>query len=98
MVGTSRCIAATLSKFGGPKTLPQATPSLCVLTSDSSFFARMLLRFEAGIFSASKAIRSIKSKFIAKGEKGFLRRREVADGVWAHVQGRQATASFAADA
>lgn len=98
MVGASRCIAATLSKFGGPETLPQATPFLCVQTSDSRFLARMPMHIRADIFSPCKAIRSIENKSRAKSEKGFLRLREVADGVRAYVQGREATALFAAAA
>ena len=98
MVGASRCIAATLSKFGGPEALPQAASSVCVLTSDSGLLARMPMHIRAGIFSTCKAIRSIKNKFRAKSEKGFLLLREVADGVRAIVQGREATALFAAAA
>jgi hypothetical protein len=96
MVGASRCIVATLLKFGGPEPFPQATPSLCVQTGDSGLRARV--SNGAGIFADCIAIRSTKNKFRAKSEKGFLRLREAADGVRAHVQGREATALFAAAA
>jgi hypothetical protein len=98
MVGASRCIAATLFKFGGPETLPQATPSLCVLTSRSLLLLLVPARINASIFATCKAIRSNTNKFRAKSENEFLRLREVADGVRAHVQGREATALLAADA
>src|SRR5271163_4251783 len=96
MVGASRCIAATLSKFGGPQTLPQATPSLCVPTPDSGFWARASEWISADNVLVQRAIRSIKNTSKVKSEKNFLRLREVAHGVRAHVQGREATALFAA--
>ena len=98
MVGTSRCIAATLFKFGGPETLPQAAPPLCARGSDSELLARVYLRTGAGNFPAHNVVRSTKYKVRAKNEKGFLRLREVANGLWAHVQGREVAASFAAAA
>jgi hypothetical protein len=52
MVGTSRCIAATLFKFDGPTTLPQAKPSLCVRTSDPVFLTRERSCVAADILSA----------------------------------------------
>jgi hypothetical protein len=76
MVRTSRCIAVTLFKFGGPQTLPQATPSLCVATLDSV----------------------LRNTNIAESEKIFMPCREAAAGAWAHVQGREAAAPFAAAA
>jgi hypothetical protein len=98
MVGASRCIVATLFKFGGPEPFPQAAPSLCVPTSDSGTSARAQMISNAVIFTACVVIRSTKNKFRAKSEKGISRLREVAHGVWAHVQGREATALFAAAA
>src|SRR5271169_4031553 len=98
MVGASRCIVATLFKFGGPKPVSQASPSLCVQTSDSSRWGLSRMISNAGIFAARIVIGPTKNKFRAKSEKGILRLREVANGVWAHVQGRGATAKFAAAA
>jgi len=102
MVGTSRCIAATLFKFGGPETLPQAMPSLCVRTSDCVLLARVrvcvCVRTHAVIRPAHMIVRSTKNEIKAKSEKGFSRLRDVSEGLWAHVQGREAAASFAAAA
>jgi len=79
-------------------TLPQATPSLCALTSDLGRSACAQMPGEAGISSDPNVVGSTKNKFRAKSEKGILRLREVTLGGWAHVQGREATASFAAAA
>ena len=98
MVGASRCIVATLFKFGGPETLPQATLSLCIQTSDLALLVRVTTWNSADNSFARTVIRSTKNKFRAKGEDGFLRAREVARRVRAHVQGREATALFAAAA
>src|SRR5579859_2349640 len=98
MVGTSRCIAATLSKFGGPKTLPQATSSFCVHTIDFQPIAREHLLSCTSRLSAKRKLHSSKKIIIATFETGFLALRVVSEGRWAHVQGREATASFAADA
>src|SRR5580658_6179293 len=98
MVGTSRCIAATLFKFGGPTTLPQAMPSLCVPTADFGLQPRVPMRLNAASRCARKVIVSVKNKFRAKSERRFLRLREFAQGARAHVQGREATAFFAAAA
>jgi hypothetical protein len=96
MVGASRCIVATLFKFGGPETLPQAARLLCVLTADLGFLPRVPITSKARNFSAQHLIRAIRNRSRAKNEKGFLCLRGVAEGVWAHVQGREATAKFAA--
>jgi hypothetical protein len=61
MVGTSRCIAATLFKFGGPTTLPQAAPSLCVRTSDLFFLTRERSCVAAEILSALENICSLET-------------------------------------
>src|ERR1700689_653881 len=98
MVGTSRCIAATLFKFGGPKTLPQATPCSCVSTADFGLLPRVRMRLSAAIRCACGVMVSIKNKSRAKSGKGFLRLRGEAKGARAHVQGREATALFAAAA
>jgi type IV secretory pathway protease TraF len=100
MVGTSRCIAATLLKFGGPETLPQAMPSLCVRTSDSVLLgrARVRERSRGVIRPAHMVVRSTKNKIQAKSEKGLLRLRVVSEGLWAHVQWGEAGASFVAAA
>src|SRR5580692_931320 len=100
MVGTSRCIAATLFKFGGPETPPQAAPSLCVRTSDSALLARlrMCVRAHAVIRPAHMVVRFRKNKIHAKSEKGFSLLRDVPEGLGAYVQGREAAASFAAAA
>jgi hypothetical protein len=98
MVGASRCIVATLFKFGGPEPLPQAAPSLCVPTRDSSLLDLVRMTSNGRIFTVSIAIHSTKNLFRAKNEKGFLRLRDVGQGLRAHVQGREATALFAAAA
>jgi hypothetical protein len=92
MFGSSRCIAVTLLQFGGPKTLPEAAPSLCVQTVDAGEFTREVLR--AGCFRLflRTKLRSREKIIRAKSEKGFLRLREVAEARWAYVQGREATA------
>jgi hypothetical protein len=40
MFGSSRCIAGKLLQFGGPMTLPQAAPSLCVQVRSNTRFPR----------------------------------------------------------
>jgi hypothetical protein len=96
MVGTSRCIAATLFKFGGPETLSQAAPSLCVPAADSALLTRR--RPSIGVFSARKMVCSVKNTIRGESERRLLRLREIAKGVWAHAQGREAAALFAAAA
>ena len=92
MFGSSRCIAVTLTKFGGPKTVPQAAPSLCVQTIEAGEFTREVLR--AGYFSllVRTKLRSREKIVRAKSEMRILRLREVAEARWAHIQGREATA------
>jgi len=92
MFGSSRCIAVTLLQFGGPKTLPQTAPSLCVQTVEDGELTREVLR--AGYFSLflRTKLRSQKIEFRAKSEMRILRLREVAEARWAYVQGREATA------
>jgi hypothetical protein len=75
MVGTSRCIAATLLKFGGPTTLPQATPSLCVRTSDSGFLTRERSCVAAEILSALENICTLKQTLLDLSEMRSLRLR-----------------------
>jgi hypothetical protein len=98
MVGASRCIVATLFKFGGPEPLPQAAPSLCVPTRHGSLLARVRMTSNEYVFAACITIHPTRNLIRAKSEKGILRLREVAQGVRAHVQGREATALFAAAA
>src|SRR5580693_9515065 len=98
MVGASRCIAATLFKFGGPKTLLQATPSLCVSTADFRLPPRVPMRFDAESCPACRVVLPIKNRFRAMSGKRFLPLPEAAQGARAHVQGREATALFAAAA
>ena len=92
MFGSSRCIAGKLLQFGGPMTLPQAAPSLCVQTVEAGEFTREVLR--AGYLSSlvRTKLRSKKIIIRAKSETRFLRLRDVAEARWAHVQGREATA------
>ena|SRR5271155_266728 len=98
MFGASRCIAVTLCKFGGPETLPQATPYLCIQTCDSGFLARVCSRFCAVALFALSMFRSARKTILAKSELGSLCLRDVVEGQRAHVQGREATALFAAGA
>jgi hypothetical protein len=92
MFGSSRCIIVKLLQFGGPKTLPQAAPSLCVQAVGAGEFTREVLR--AGYFNLlfRTKLRSRKKIILAKSEMRILRLREVAEARWAHVQGREATA------
>jgi hypothetical protein len=95
MVGTSRCIAATLFKFGGPTTLPQAAPSLCVRTSDSVFLTRERSCVAAEILSALENIRSLEQTLLDVSERRSLRLPVGTEGWRAYVQGREVAASFA---
>jgi hypothetical protein len=92
MFGSSRCIVVTLLQFGGPKTLPQAAPFLCVQTIEAGELTRgVLLAGCFRLFPRTK-LSSTKINFRSKCEKRFLRLREVAEARWAHVQGREAAA------
>src|ERR1700730_6498151 len=73
MVGTSRCIAATLFKFGGPTTLSQARPSLCVRTSDSFFLTRERSCVAAEILPALENICSPEQTLLDLSEKELFR-------------------------
>src|SRR5579863_3360476 len=46
MFGSSRCIVAKLLQFGGPETLPQAAPSLCVQVRSNAPFPQSKLRIK----------------------------------------------------
>src|SRR5580704_3613271 len=46
MFGSSRCIAGKLLQFGGPMTLPQAAPSLCVQAQSNAPFPQSPLRIK----------------------------------------------------
>lgn len=96
MVGASRCIAATLFKFGGPTTLPQATPSPCVRTSDSGFLTRERSCVAAEIFSALENICSAEQTLLDSREMRSFGLSVGTEGLWAHVQGREVAASFVA--
>jgi len=98
MVGTSRCIAATLFKFGGPTTLPQAAPSLCVRTSDSVVLTRERSCVAAEILSALENICSLEQTLLEVSERRSLRLPVGTEGWGAYVQGREVAASFAAAA
>jgi hypothetical protein len=98
MVGTSRCIAATLFKFGGPTTLPQARPSPCVRTSDSVFLTRERSFVAAEIFSALENICSTEQTLLDLSAMRSFGLRVGAEGLWAHVQGREVAALFVAAA
>jgi hypothetical protein len=98
MVGSSRCIAATLFKFGGPTTLPQATPSLCVRTRDWGFLTRERSRAAAEILSALETSGSLKQTRLDLSARRSLRLRVGTEGWWAGVQGREVAASLAAAA
>jgi hypothetical protein len=87
MVGTSRCIAATLFKFGGPTTLSQAAPSLCVRTSDSGFLTHERSCVAAEILSALENTCSREQPFLDLSEMGSLRLGVGTEGWWARVQG-----------
>jgi hypothetical protein len=98
MVGTSRCIAATLFKFGGPTTLPQATPSPCVRTSDSVLLTRERSCVTAEIFSALESICSLERTLFGFKRNKIFRPSVWDEGLWAHVQGREVAATFLAAA
>ena len=88
MVGTSRCIAATLFKFGGPTTLPQAAPSLCVRTSDAGFLTRERSCVAADILSALENTCSLEPTLLDLSEMSCLRLRVGTPGLRARRQGK----------
>jgi hypothetical protein len=96
MVGTSRCIAATLFKFGGPTTLPHATPSLCVPASDWDFLTRERSRVAAEILSALENICSLEQTLLDLSEMISFGLPVGTEGLRAHVQGREVAASLVA--
>jgi len=87
MVGTSRCIAATLFKFGGPTTLPQAAPCLCVRTSDPGFLTRERSCVAADILSALENTCSLEQTLLDLSEVSSLRLRVGARGLGTRVPG-----------
>ena len=98
MFGTSRCISVTNYKFGGPETLPQATPSPCVQTNGSVSNARKELSDGAGDRSAQwkHSLPGIPEKIIARrSDKGLLRLCAASQDLRAHVQKRGMAGSFA---
>ena len=94
MVGSLRCIAATLFKFGGPTTLPQARRSLCVRTSDSRFLTLERSCVAAEILSALENISSLEPTLLDLSEMRSWRLPVGTENLWAHVQGRAVAASF----
>jgi hypothetical protein len=97
MVGSSRCIAAKLFKFGGPTTLPRASPSLCVRTSDSGFLTREGSCVAAEILSALENC-SLEQTLLDVSERRSSRLPVGTEGWWARVQGTEVAASFVAAA
>jgi hypothetical protein len=96
MVGTSRCIAATLFKFGGPTTLPHATPSLCVRSSGSDFLTRERSCPAAEILSALENICSPEQTLLDLSEMISFGLSVGTVGLRAHVQGREVAAPLVA--
>jgi len=96
MVGSSRCIAATLFKFGGPSALPQPTRSLCVRTGDSRFLTLERSCVAAEILSALENISSLEQTLLGLSEMQSLCLPVGTPRWWAQVRGREAAASFVA--
>src|SRR5580704_7467463 len=96
MVGTSRCIAATLFKFGGPTTLPQARTSPCVRTLDSVFSTRERSLVAARTLSALENICSPEQTLLDPREMRSFGLRVGTAGLRVRVQGREVAASFVA--
>jgi len=88
MVGTSRCIAATLSKFGGPETLPQATPSPCVPTDNLTPFARKTWPLHIEHASVPCKIRAAEKPVAHISEINSLRLRASSEGLRVRIHRR----------
>jgi hypothetical protein len=82
----------TLSQFGGPQTVLQATPSRCVQISEAGYLGRELMRLN-NIFVSSYG--EYHSSILVSMKKKFLRLCAVCGGLQARVQGRELAALLA---
>jgi hypothetical protein len=83
-------------KFGGPLTLPQATPSACVQMSGSgSLFREGMHRNGHSLRSSSDHLSSLSISSTFRNTE-FLRLLVSGEGQPAHFQGREVAAQFSA--
>jgi hypothetical protein len=79
-------------------TLPQATPRLCVPTSDPGFIEFPHWRANFDHLSAHRLYRSTKGINTAGNGKTWFGLHDVFDGHWTHVHGREVAAPLAVTA